>query len=1071
MRSIGNRSSAIVVCPGALVLFMFLCAIAQNSIAFAAGASNARWLLYAQSKSKKLDEAKRLGAEAKELRQQGKYGEGIPLAERALAIYENVRGPEHTDVALALNNLAELYQKNGNFVKAESLYQRALAIYEKTVGPRHPATAATLNNLAVLYQVKGDYVKAELLFQRALAIGEKALGPQHSNVAARLNNLATLYRARGEYAKAEPLYQRALAIYEKTLGPMHPETAATLNNLGQLYQDRGDYVKAEPLYQRALSIWVNTLGPEHPYVATVSGNLARLCQDKGEYMKAEPLFQRALAIDEKVLGPHHPDLAGALNNLGVLYQEKGDYEKAEQLYQRALGIGEKALGTEHPSLAADLNNLAVLYRVRSEYAKAEPLFQRALAIWMKALGPEHPSVAGALANLGALYQEKGDYVEAEPLYQQALAIWMKALGPEHPDVATGLHNLAALYRTRGEYAKAEPLFQRALAIEEKALGPLHPSVAVTLNNLAALYEGQANVQKAVAFRAKATDISEHNLALNLETGSERQKLFYLATFSDETNHVISLQIGLAAGDPSALQLALTTVLRRKGRTLDTTADIFEALRRRLNPQTQELLDQLTAARAQLASLTLGGPGQKEASQYRAEITALEEQIESLEDRLSRQSQEFRTQSQPVTLAAVQAAIPADAMLVEFVSFAPYNLKQHKWEPRHYVAYVLGNQGQPAWAELGAADVIDKAVNALRAVLRKDRAKPLSDIEREVKAKARALDQKIMQPVRKLLGNKRKLLLSPDGALNLIPFAALVDERGKYLVETYSLVNLTTGRDLLRLQMRMENKQGTTVFANPDFGQDKTAASGRTMKGSAQPSSPQAIDFSQVYFRSLSGTAEEAQALKVIFPDAKVWTEQQATKTALKEVNAPSILHIATHGFFLDDLVVSAQEVKSRGLLIRPNQPGETPAPEFQAIDPLLRSGLAMAGANLHRGGDGILTAKEASGLNLWGTKLVVLSACDTGVGEIKNGEGVYGLRRALVLAGSETQVMSLWPVSDEGTRDLMIDYYKALKAGQGRSEALRQVQLKMLATGNRKHPYFWASFIQSGEWANLDGKR
>ena len=235
----------------------------------------------------------------------------------------------------------------------------------------------------------------------------------------------------------------------------------------------------------------------------------------------------------------------------------------------------------------------------------------------------------------------------------------------------------------------------------------------------------------------------------------------------------------------------------------------------------------------------------------------------------------------------------------------------------------------------------------------------------------------------------------------------------------------------------------------------------------------AFDFSRAYFSALPGTAEEAQALKSIFPGAKVWTAQQATKTELKQVNAPAFLHIATHGFFLDDLIISAAEARSRGLFTRTNQPGEIASPEFHAEDPLLRSGLAFAGANLHRGGDdnGILTAKEASGLNLWGTKLVVLSACDTGVGEVKNGDGVYGLRRALVLAGSETQVMSLWPVSDEGTRDLMIGYYKGLQAGGGRSEALRQMQLRMLKSINRKHPYYWASFIQSGEWANLEGKR
>jgi CHAT domain-containing protein len=224
---------------------------------------------------------------------------------------------------------------------------------------------------------------------------------------------------------------------------------------------------------------------------------------------------------------------------------------------------------------------------------------------------------------------------------------------------------------------------------------------------------------------------------------------------------------------------------------------------------------------------------------------------------------------------------------------------------------------------------------------------------------------------------------------------------------------------------------------------------------------------------LPGTADEAKALKAMLPGASVVTESRATESALKEITPPAILHIATHGFFLEDVFISSSQTSSRGLIIRGDQPNEPFAPEMVIGNPLLRSGLAMAGANLHRsdGDDGILTALEVAGLNLWGTKLVVLSACDTGVGSVRNGEGIYGLRRALVLAGSETQVMSLWPVNDEGTRDLMIGYYKGLQAGQGRGEALRQIQLSMLKSNDRKHPYYWASFIQSGEWANLEGKR
>jgi CHAT domain-containing protein len=212
--------------------------------------------------------------------------------------------------------------------------------------------------------------------------------------------------------------------------------------------------------------------------------------------------------------------------------------------------------------------------------------------------------------------------------------------------------------------------------------------------------------------------------------------------------------------------------------------------------------------------------------------------------------------------------------------------------------------------------------------------------------------------------------------------------------------------------------------------------------------------SETYFAPLRGTAQEASAIKTLFPDTKMLTGRDANETSVKELNAPRTLHLATHGFFLENSTA--------------DKPDKT-----KIENPLLRSGLAFAGANRRSGDkdDGILTALEASGLNLWGTKLVVLSACDTGLGEIHNGEGVYGLRRSFVLAGAESVVMSMWPVSDFVTRELMTNYYKNLKKGMGRGEALRQVQLEMIKRPNRQHPFYWASFIQSGEWANLDGHR
>jgi CHAT domain-containing protein len=231
---------------------------------------------------------------------------------------------------------------------------------------------------------------------------------------------------------------------------------------------------------------------------------------------------------------------------------------------------------------------------------------------------------------------------------------------------------------------------------------------------------------------------------------------------------------------------------------------------------------------------------------------------------------------------------------------------------------------------------------------------------------------------------------------------------------------------------------------------------------------------RVFFRPLPGTKGEALAIKAILPEASLLMRQEATEAALKRARAPRILHIATHGFFLSEQgapEAEAQSVLGNDLLrVSDLQLSKWAA---HVEEPLLRSGLALAGANGGKSGDddGLLTALEVAGLDLWGTKLVALSACDTGLGEVKNGEGVQGLRRALVLAGSESQVISLWAVPDEWTKDVMVPYYKALRRGEGRSEALRQAQLRMLRSKDRRHPFYWAAFIQSGEWANLNGRR
>ncbi|HJZ83718.1 MAG TPA: tetratricopeptide repeat protein [Polyangia bacterium] len=1020
------------------------------------------------------DEAAGLLSQIEKLAKAGKYDEALPLARQALALREKALGPDSPQTALCVHTLGSLLWFKGDDKSAEQLWRRALATREKALGPEHPDVAATLNNLGSMYNRRRDYGAAEPLLKRALAIREKALGPEHPLVAQTLDNLATTYKESGRLGQAEPLARRALAIREKALGKNHNEVARSLNNLGALLEEQGDYAGAEALYRRGLAIREQALGPNHPELAYLLNNLAVVLRRQADSAHAEPLYRRTLAIRERAFGPDHPAVAGSLNNLGILLGERGDYAGAEALFRRALAIYEQKLGPDAPDIAGTLDNLANLLELKGDDAAAEPLARRALAIRERKLGPQHPEVATSLDNLGGLLARQGRYADGERMLRRGLAIKEKAYGKIHPSIAQAWFNFGNLYYEQGALAKAEPLYRRALAMQERTLGPDHPDVAHTLDQLAAVAEARGHGRDALALRKRLGEIREHHLPLVLALGSEAQKLAYMATFAYETDKLISLEVRLLPHDPEAARLALETVLRRKGRVLDAMAGSLQALQHRLNASDRALLDRLAAVRAQLATRVLRGGGESSSpEELRAQVAKLESDAAALEAQVSERSAEFRLAAQPVTLAAVQAAIPEGVRLVEIVQYRPFDPRvqgeDKQWGRPHMVAYVLGKSGRPEWASLGEAAPIDQAVQTLRRAL----ASPGGAAA--ARTLARELDQRVLEPVRKLLAGAQTLFVSPDGQLNLVPFEALVDSQDHYLIERYGLLYLTSGRDLLRQALREPSRAQPTLLANPNFDGERHAPAPASAPAPAPAAAARPVvvahrsgDLS-VRFTALPGTADEARALGALLPGAKVLTGEGASEPALKRLSGPTILHVATHGFFLADQdpggASGAGGTGGRSVKVAPDRP-------LVIENPLLRSGLALAGANRAAAAsgddDGILTALEAAGLDLRGTRLVVLSACETGVGDVRNGEGVYGLRRALVIAGAETLVMSLWKVDDQATRNLMVDFYKRLQAGAGRAEALRQARLALLARKETAHPYYWASFILSGEPGRLD---
>jgi len=854
----------------------------------------------------------------------------------------------------------------------------------------------------------------------------------------------------GKYEEAQTLAAQAVNLVE--LGGDEAYTAYLLTRLGELQRTRGDFQHAEETFQRAIATSEGASGRVSLPTSYPIQRLGALYNATDDASRAEPLLEEALKITETIGGPEHPRVVTCLMSLSALHHEREDFVRVLAEGQRALAIAQRTFDPDDFSMIALISNLGDVNIDLHNYQTAETLTVQALHQLEAKFGPENPRVTGPLLNLGAIFHATKRYDQALESLNRGLRIRERTLGAQHPMTAEIVLTIGNVYRSAGDYTKALDAYARARQALEQTAGPYHRLTLRALISTSVAYSAQGDIAHALEYEQRANRVLDRTLELNLAVGSDREKAVFMSAWSAGTDRTVSLHTREAPENIAAADLAALVLLQRKGRLLDAASGGLAALRARLDAVDRALLDELDTTTADLARLALSGPGKMPPDEYRTRLAGLEARKDTIEGSVSARSAEFRGQYPVVSLDAVRAAIPRDAALIEYAVYRPFDPKAagdaEAFGERRYVAYVLRAQQPTRWRDIGTADDIDRTVAALREALRDPK-------RQDVRDRARAADERLLQPLRALVGNAERLLVSPDGSLNLVPFEALLDEDGRFEVERHAISYLTSGRDLLRMQLVRASHSEPVVVADPLFGEPpRDASAPRAATGS-------------VYFAPLSGTAGEARAIQALFPESRVLSRAQATKAALKQLKAPSILHIATHGFFLDDAAAS------RAAETSPAGGTRAIVASVNVANPLLRSGLALSGANLATDAvdDGILTALEASNLDLWGTKLVTLSACDTGVGEIKNGEGVYGLRRAFVLAGAETLVMSLWPVSDTVSREVMTSFYTGLREGRGRSDALRRAQLAMLARKPRQHPFYWAGFILAGEWASLDGRR
>jgi CHAT domain-containing protein len=705
-----------------------------------------------------------------------------------------------------------------------------------------------------------------------------------------------------------------------------------------------------------------------------------------------------------------------------------------------------------------------------------------------------------------LYNQ-GKYAEAIPLAERAVALAYRYLGEEHPDYAQSLNNLALLYDEMGRYDEAEPLFKKAMEIRRRVLGEEHPYYATSLNNLASLYREMGRYDEAFHLLWNGVQI-ENRLLLRLAGAYPEPIVLAFAARSEVwVWALLTLILHHFSDKPECVQAGLDAILPRKAIGYEVALVQQQAALSGKYPHLRETFERLRRVRQELATRALRGPAEGESmSDFQRRMAMLEQEQANLEMELAREvpEVEWALRMRSADRQAVASSLPEGCTLVEFYRFAPCRFEAKRgevhWEPERYVAFVLeAGSEQVKLVDLGEAEEIDAKIREFRRQVGWE--EPLrgsvgSGMPELIEDACRALYDSLFMPVVSVLGEGiRHLMIAPDGELSLVPFEAFLSDEGRFVVEGWQVSYVTVGRDVLFFRESSVSSEGALIVADPDYDLHEQEVVhgliGRLLGRHDVPVSSCAVSSAELraaargYWAPLPSTREEGEAVRDMLEAEGVkvvafWLGEEALEGRLKRVSRPKVLHIATHGFFFPDaprsvysqmreqLIGEVRGFGMRGLFQQVHLVGSSP---------LVRSGLVLAGINSllrepplrvpPEAEDAVLTALDVSALDLLGTELVVLSACETGVGDVRRGQGVLGLRRAFLLAGAKTVLTSLWKVPDEETKELMKEFYKRVLSGCSKGEALREAQLALIAQLRERdgyaHPFYWASFICVGD--------
>ena len=1005
----------------------------------------------------------------------GEFEGAIASFERVLLIRRASRGINGRLVADALDQLASVLIQLERFPDAKRRLDESLRLRNAVASSDEIGLSRTLELVGTWYRYAGPYADAMTPIDRALAI-RRRLTPQHPETASVLQLRGDVLFLRGDSAGAQRVWSDALRMAERTLGPAHPALAEFLRRLGFAAFAAGNLSDARRLRERALRIGEQALAPCDPAVTRLMNSLANSFQYDGEYFEARRLYARALTTIEHCLGKNHSEYATYIFNDAAMAKEIGDLAEADALLERAIATWSAVLGPSHAYVARGLDAQAEVAALRGQLDRARMLYERALTIHRGVLGREHPLIAWTLTNLARTLADQGDTAGAIRHIDEAVAIFRRSGSPDDADHVARVFELrGTLQMQAGNLPDARSSVAEALTARERVFGRAHPLTAATRAALASIDLARGQRETALTSALEAEQAGRDHLRFTVRYLPERLAMAYAA----KRPHGLDLALSvIAAAAPVDASRVFDSVIRSRGVVLD------ELAARRLasysgGVQGSGITASANAARQRFANLVMRSVLELVP---RALLDEARTQKEDAERSLAERKVEGRVELARASTGIddVKRALPRDTVLVSFVRYdrtVPSGTGPSVTTmivPSYGAFVVKGGTSSVFFAPLGPATSIEALVSEWRktasgentsGMITRDRAEALYI------AVADRLRSAVWDPIEAHIADARQIFVVPDGTLNLVNLAALTDRQGRYFVERDAVIHyLSTERDVVVGTVVSISQGSLLAVGNPAFdeGGPPSRAQPATMRSACEPAGP-------ARFGNLPGSLGEVNEISQLWPRSgksvvTVLSGSTASETAVKKASSGRrVLHFATHGFFISD---ACPPDGSRSAGVARSSAAAQFAEEGRE-NPLLLSGLAFAGAN-RRGAaldedDGILTAEEVAGLNLNGVEWAVLSACDTGLGEIRAGEGVFGLRRAFQVAGVRTVIMSLWPVDDQATRAWMRALYEArFRRGLSTADAVHSASVAVLSERRAKKqstlPVYWAAFVAAGDW-------